>query len=107
MTIEITQPATYVPLLAGLVIPFVVAWLAKPHASPNVQTVLALIAAGLTAVGTYLADVSQAHSLAGALSVMVTALISAAASRITLTQHLVTAVNEGTPGYVGSTPQGP
>jgi hypothetical protein len=101
MEFDITVYATWIPLLAGVVIPFVVALLAKQNASGWVKSAIAALSAALVALATYLADVSGAHSWKGAASVFVLALISAAASRVTITGGADAKLAEKIPGGVG------
>ena len=101
MQFDITNYATWIPIVAGVIIPFFVALIAKANASGNVKALLAALSAALVALGTYLADVAHAHSWKGAASVFVLALVSAAASRVTLTQHKVDAVAAKVPGGIG------
>lgn len=101
MQFDITAPATYVPIIAGVIIPFLVALLAKQNASGTVKSLLAAAGAALTALGLYLGDVSHARTWEGALSIFILTLVTAAASRVTLTGDKVDAVLEGTPGVIG------
>jgi hypothetical protein len=98
MEFDITEPATYVPLIAGVIIPFLVAIIAKSDASGTLKSLLAAVAAALTSLALYLSDASGAHSWEGALSIFVLTLITAAASRVTLTEDKVDAVAEKTSG---------
>ena len=100
MQFDITAPATWIPIVAGVIIPFFVALLAKADASPNVKSVLAVLSAALVALGAYLADVSHAQSWKGAASIFVLALITAGASRVTLTEHVVAKV-QAQKGVIG------
>lgn len=99
--VDIFDTAQLVALVAGVVIPFVVALLARPTSSPTVRTVLAIVAAGLTALGTYLLDASGGHTWKGALSVFVVALVIAAASRVSLTGDKVDRIQAETSGVIG------
>lgn len=101
MTFDITQAATWVPIVAGVLIPFAVAIIAKQDAAPTVKSVLAALGAALTALALYLADTAHVLTWAGAASVFILALVSAAASRVTLTQHLVSATDAKVTGVVG------
>jgi hypothetical protein len=92
MQFDITAPATWVPIVAGIIIPFLVALIAKQNASGTVKSLLAAIGAALTALGLYLADASHAQSWKGAASIFVLTLVTAAASRVTLTEDKVQAV---------------
>jgi hypothetical protein len=98
MEFDITNTATWVPIVAGVIIPFFVALIAKQDASGTVKSVLAALSAGLVALGLYLGDAAGAHSWEGAASVFVLALITAAASRVTLTEDKVQAVAAKTAG---------
>lgn len=101
MQFDITEPATYIPIIAGVIIPFVVALLTKANASPNVKTLLAFLSAGLLALGTYLTDTTGAHTWKGAVSVFVVALVTAAASRVSLTEQWVAKVQAADGGLIG------
>lgn len=98
--INISQPATYIPLLAGTIIPFVVAYLTKRESSGTMRSVVAFAAAGLTALGAYLADVSHVQTLKGAVQVMIVALASAVVSRYAITGHKVDQVQAGPSGFL-------
>ena len=104
MPFDITQPATYVPIIAGVIIPAIVAVLTKANASPNIKSLLAILAAALTSLGLYLSDTSHVQTWAGAASAFVLALVIAGASRVTLTEHIVAKIQAG-PGLIG--PAGP
>lgn len=101
MQFDITHPATYVPIVAGVIIPFLVALIAKQDASPTVKSVLAALGAALTALGLYLSDTAHVASWAGAASAFVLALVVAGASRVTLTEDKVQAVAAKVPGGIG------
>jgi len=87
MKIDLTQAATWVPLLLGLLIPFLVELLTKIKATSLEKSLIALGSLGLTALGTYLAA-SGAHTLTGAVTAFVLALFSAASSRTSVTGGL-------------------
>lgn len=89
MQFDITETSTYIPIIAGVIIPFVVALLTKATAGPNVKTALSVVAAALTALGLYLGDAAQAHTWEGAASIFVLTLITAAASRVSVTEQWV------------------
>lgn len=99
MTPDITHASTYLPLIGGVLIPFVVALLAKQHVSGLVTSAIALASAGLVALGTYVADVNTSHTWRGALTAFVLALSAAAFSRVTVTGGLDTKVNQATPTF--------
>jgi hypothetical protein len=101
MEFDITNTATWVPIIAGVVIPFFVALLARQDASGWVKSLIAGGSAALVALGTYLSDVDGAHSWKGAASVFVLALISAAASRVTLTGGADAALAAKVPKGIG------
>lgn len=101
MQFDITAPATYIPIIAGVIIPFFVALLAKQDASGWVKSAIAALSAGLVALGLYLSDTVGAHSWEGAASVFVLALVSAAASRVTITGGADTALARKVPGGIG------
>ena len=84
MTVDLTDPQWYVPLVAGVLIPFAVAWLTKLQASPFVKSAVALVCAGLTAVGTYLSDTSVV-AWEALVSAFVLAVLTAAGSRTAIT----------------------
>lgn len=96
-----SDPAQLLAFVGGVLIPFLVALLARPAASGNAKALLSFLSAGLLALGLYLTEVTGAKSWQGALSVFIIALITAAASRVSLTGHQVDAVQAGTPGVVG------
>lgn len=85
MFLEVNQYATWIPLLAGVLIPLAVALLTKINASAFVKGLVAFVCIGLTALGTYLLDVNQSHTWTGALYAFVVAMFSAAASRYSIT----------------------
>lgn len=97
MQFDITNFATYIPIIAGVVIPFIVALIAKQNASPSLKSLLAAVAAALTALAVYLQNTGTV-SWAGAASAFVLALVVAGASRVTLTEHLVQGTAEKTAG---------
>ncbi len=99
MTIQITQFPTWAPLLAGVVIPFLVALLTKLRAHGLVKAAVALVLAGLTGLGAYVANVDGSHTWKGALTAFVLALLAAGASRVTVTGGLDTAVAAKTPTF--------
>jgi hypothetical protein len=101
--------AQLVALIGGVVIPFVVALLAKANASGAVKSALAVLSAALLALGTYLADATGSHTWKGAVSVFVIAIVSAAASRVTVTGGADTKLQNATAsfGVGGSAPHGP
>ncbi len=101
MTFDITQASTYVPVIAGVVIPFLVALIAAQNANPTVKSLLAAVAAALTALGLYLTDTAHVQTWAGAASVFILTLVTAAASRVTLTQNHVDNVAAKAPGGIG------
>lgn len=101
MQFDISQPATYVPIIAGVIIPFLVALIAKADASGTVKSLLAAVAAALTALGLYLGDAAHAQTWEGAASIFILTLVTAAASRVTLTQDKVDTVAQAVPGGIG------
>jgi hypothetical protein len=58
---------------------------AKQKASGWIKSAISAGSAALLALGSYLTDTGGAHTWKGALSVFVIALVSAAASRVTVT----------------------
>src|SRR5690349_3568313 len=80
--VNIFDTAQIIALVGGVVIPFVVALLARAQASGFVKAVLAVLSAALLALATYLTDTAGSHTWKGALSVFVVAVVSAAASRV-------------------------
>jgi VIT1/CCC1 family predicted Fe2+/Mn2+ transporter len=100
-TFDIKQFSTWVPVVAGVIIPFVVALIAKADASGTVKSLLAVLAAALVALGLYLGDASHAQTWKGAASIFVLTLITAGASRVTLTEDKVQAVAAKVPGGIG------
>jgi hypothetical protein len=101
MQFDITEPATYIPVIAGVIIPFLVALIAKSGASGTVKSLLAALSAALVALALYLGDAAGAHSWEGAASVFILTLVTAAASRVTLTEDKVDAVAAKIPGGIG------
>ena len=101
MQYNIGDISTWVPILAGVVIPFLVALIAKANASGTLKSVLAALGAALTALALYLGDVDHVQSWKGAASVFVLTLVAAGASRVTLTQDKVDAVAVKVPGGIG------
>jgi hypothetical protein len=93
MTVDITQYQTWVPLLAGVLIPFAVALLTKVNASPLVKSVIATLCLALTALGTYLMDTGASHTWKGAATAFFLALFAAASSRLTVTGGADTKLN--------------
>ncbi len=91
MQFDVTNFATWIPIVAGVIIPFFVALIAKQNASGNLKALLAALSAALVALGMYLSD-AGVHTWKGAASAFVLALVSAGASRVTLTEHQVQAV---------------
>lgn len=87
--VNLFETAQLVALVAGVIIPFVVALLANASASANLKTFLAFLATGITALGTYLLDTSGAHTWKGAVSVFVVAFVIAATSQKAFTQQWV------------------
>jgi len=101
--LNITQYATWVPLLAGVLIPFVVALLTKINASAFQKSLIAVLCLGLTALGTYLMDTGQSHTWRGAATAFVLALFAAASSRLTVTGGADTKLNVLTANFgIGS-----
>lgn len=103
MQFDITVFSTWVPIVAGVIIPFLVALIAKQNASGTLKSALAALGAALTALGLYLGDVAHAHSWNGAASIFILTLVTAAASRVTLTEDKVQAVAAAVPGGLGPT----
>jgi VIT1/CCC1 family predicted Fe2+/Mn2+ transporter len=96
---DITQASTYVPLIGGVLIPLVVALLAKLNAQLWVKSVIALVSAGLVALGVYLADFDGSQTWKGALTAFVLALVAAAASRVAVTGGADTKLAIATQGF--------
>lgn len=103
LVFDISQPVTWIPLVAGVIIPFLVAYLTTANASGTLKSVVAFVSACLVALGTYLGDVSHAHTLKGATNVVILALVAAVVSRFALTGHKVAVVQEGPSGIIGPT----
>lgn len=93
MTFDVTQYQTWIPLLAGVLIPFVVALLTKVNASGMVKSMIAVLCLSLTALGTYLMDTGQSHTWKGAATAFFLALFAAASSRLTVTGGADTKLN--------------
>ena len=101
-TVDIfNDTAQLLALVGGVIIPFVVALLSRPTASPAVKATLAVISAGLLALGTYLTNTDGSRTWQGALSVFVIALVMAAASRVSVTGHSVDKLQASDIGIVG------
>lgn len=106
--IDITHASTWIPIVGGIAIPFVVALLTKITATPFEKSVIAIASAALLALGTYLADVNQSHTWRGALTAFALALIAAASSRVTVTGGADTALAAKTENFgVGSSTRRP
>lgn len=101
MQFDLTEASTYVPVIAGVVIPFLVALIAKQDASGTVKSLLAALSAALVSLGLYLSDAAHAQSWRGAASIFLLTLVTAAASRVTLTEDKVDAVAAKVPGGIG------
>lgn len=101
MQFDISQPATYIPIIAGVIIPFAVAWLTKPTASGTVKALLAALASALTALGLYLSDTAHVTTWEGALSAFILALVIAVTSRVSLTGHKVDELQALPTGVIG------
>lgn len=84
-SLDLFDKAQLVALIGGTVLPFVVALLTKAHASKLVKSLMAVIAAGLVALGTYLTNTGGSTTWRGALSVFVITIIVAAGTRVTVT----------------------
>lgn len=100
-TVNVFDTAQLIALAGGVLIPFVVALLAKVNASGSVKALLAFLSAALLALGTYLTSTDGSHTWKGAVSVFVIALVSAAASRVTVTGGMDTALQAKVPGGIG------
>lgn len=96
---DVTQYSTWVPLAAGVLIPFVVALLTKINASPFQKSLIAILCLSLTALGVYLMDTGQSHTWKGALTAFLLALFAAASSRLTVTGGADTKLNAATPNF--------
>lgn len=107
MLFDVTQYQFWIPIVAGVIIPFIVAVLTKMEAPATVKSIVAFICFALTALGTYLTDTGQTHTWKGALTAFVLAFFTAAGSRVTLTQQYVdrTAVATRTIGVGPAAPQ--
>jgi hypothetical protein len=97
--VNIFDTAQLIALIGGVVIPFVVALLARANASGFMKAVLAVLSAALLALATYLTDTAGSHTWKGALSVFVIAVVSAAASRVTVTGGADTALQAKTGSF--------
>lgn len=91
--------AQLIAWVGGVLLPFVVALLTKARAKLWVMSLIAVLSAGLIALGTYLADVSGAKTWRDAVSVFVIAVVSAAASRYTITGGADTWLKAKTPHF--------
>lgn len=93
--------AQIIALVGGVLIPFVVALLAKVNASASVKSLLAFLTAALLALGTYLTQTEGSVTWKGAVSVFGLALVSAAASRVTITGGADDKLAAKIPGGIG------
>lgn len=98
---NIGEPATYVPLIGGVLIPLVVSLLAAQAASGWIKSAIAALSAALIALGLYLTDTSHVLTWEGAGSAFVLALFMAAASRVTITGGLDSLIARKVPGGIG------
>lgn len=96
---NVTQYATWVPLVAGVLIPFAVALLTKINATAWQKSLVAVFCLALTALGTYLMDTGNSHTWKGALTAFLLALFAAASSRLTVTGGADTRLNYATPNF--------
>lgn len=90
---NVTQYQTWVPLVAGVLIPFVVALLSKVTATAWQKSLIAVLCLALTALGTYLMDTGNSHTWQGAARAFLLALFAAASSRLTVTGGADTKLN--------------
>jgi hypothetical protein len=90
---DITHFETWVPLVAGVLIPFAVALLTKINATAWEKSLIAVLCLSLTSLGTYLMDTGQSHTWKGAATAFVIALFAAASSRLTVTGGADTKLN--------------
>lgn len=99
MSFDPTEYATWVPLAAGVLIPFAVALLTKINASALQKSLVAVFCLALTALGTYLMDTGQSHTWKGAVTAFLLALFAAASSRLTVTGGADTKLNVATANF--------
>jgi len=85
INVDLTQQATWVPLVAGVLVPYLVSVLTKMKSAGWVKGIVAAFCLALTALGTYLLDTGLSHTWAGALQAFALALVSAASTRVVLT----------------------
>lgn len=95
--VDATVNAQTVALILGIGIPFVTAYATKLNASPWLKTLVAVVLAALGTVSASVVGLKGAASLSGLVTAFVLALISAGATRISLTGHVVSAIAEKTP----------
>jgi uncharacterized protein YacL len=79
----LTVDAGLVALVAGILIPLLNTLLTKLTASPLLKSIVAIVLAGITAVGAAVAGVSGATDVKGLVIVFLLALVSAAGHRFT------------------------
>ncbi len=101
MPFDFSNPSTWIPIVVGIVIPFVVAFLAKQHASGLVKSLIAMATAGLTALGLYLGNAAQTQTWKGAASAFILAIITAGATRTAVTGGADDKVAAKIPGGIG------
>lgn len=99
--VNIFDTAQLLALAGGVLLPFVVALLAKVNASALVKAAIATVSAGVLALGTYLTNTSGGHTWEGAISVFVITIVIAAGSRVTITGGADTALAKKIPGGIG------
>lgn len=82
---DVFDKAQVIALIGGVILPFAVALLTNAKATGILKSVVAVVCAGLLALGTYLTDTGGAATWRGALSVFVITIVVAAGSRVTVT----------------------
>lgn len=97
--LDFTQYSTWIPILGGVIIPFVVALLTKVTAPASVKSAIAVLCLALVALGTYLIDEGGSHTWRGALQAFILALFAAASSRLTVTSPLDDRLNAATGNF--------
>ncbi len=99
MTFDITHAETWIPVVSGVILPFLVALVAHQKASGLVKAGLAAVGAGLSALIVYLQNDSLTWQ--GAVSAFLLAVIVAAGTRVTVTGGADDKLAAAIPGGIG------
>lgn len=95
--LDLFDKAQLIAFVGGWVLPLAVALLTKLRASGLVKSIVALVCAGLLALGTYLTDTGGATTWEGAVSVFAIAIVVAGATRYAVTGGLDDRLARATP----------